>query len=92
MLAAEVSPSSPDFGHLAPMVKATKRELQAIGVTDIPAAAVADSGSWNEQQMDDVVANEHVQVLIPPDAVKRQTPRPGWQGGRYTAMRQASSR
>ena len=68
VLAAEVSASSPDFGHLAPMVKATKRELQAIGVTDIPAVAVADSGYWNEQQMDDVVANEHVQVLIPPDA------------------------
>jgi transposase len=89
VLAAEVSASSPDFGHLAPMVKATKRELRAIGVTDIPAVAVADSGYWNEQQMDDVVANEHVQVLIPPDAGKRQTPRPGWQGGRYTAMRHA---
>ena len=89
VLAAEVSASSPDFGHLAPMVKATKRELQAIGVEEIPAVAVADSGYWNEQQMDDVVANEHVQVLIPPDAGKRETPRPGWQGGRYTAMRQA---
>ena len=28
VLAAEVSASSPDFGHLEPMVKATKRELQ----------------------------------------------------------------
>ncbi len=34
VLAAEVSASSPDFGHLEPMVKATKRELQAIGVTE----------------------------------------------------------
>ena len=58
------------------MVKATKRELQAIGVTDIPAVAVADSGYWNEQQMDHVVADEHVQVLIPSDAGKRQTPQP----------------
>jgi transposase len=81
VLAAEVSASSPDFGHLAPMVKATKRELQAIGVTETPGVAVADSGYWNEQQMDHVVANEHVQVLIPPDAGKRQNPRPGWQGG-----------
>ncbi len=39
--------------------------------------------------MDHVVADEHVQVLIPPDAGKRDTPRPGWQGGRYTAMRRA---
>ena len=89
VLAAEVSASSPDFGHLEPMVKATKRELQAIGVGEIPAVAVADSGYWNEQQMDRVVADEHVQVLIPPDAGKRETPRPGWQGGRYTAMRHA---
>ena len=89
VLAAEVSASSPDFGHLEPMVKATKRELQAIGVSETPAVAVADSGYWNEQQMDHVVADEHVQVLIPPDAGKRETPRPGWQGGRYTAMRQA---
>jgi hypothetical protein len=35
------------------------------------------------------VADEHVQVLIPPDAGKRETPQPGWQGGRYTAMPQA---
>src|SRR5208282_4625513 len=89
VLAAEVSASSPDFGHLKPMVKAAKRELQAIGITETPGVAVADSGYWNEQQMDHVVANEHVQVLIPPDAGKRETPRPGWQGGRYTAMRHA---
>src|SRR5271167_2469169 len=88
VLAAEVTASSPDFGHLEPMIKATKRELQAIGVTETPGVAVADSGYWNEQQMDNVVANEHVQVLIPPDAGKRDTPRRGWDGGRYTSMRE----
>jgi hypothetical protein len=87
VLAAEVTASSPDFGHLQPMVQATKRELKAIGVTETPGVAVADSGYWNEEQIDNVVANEHVQVLIPPDAGKRDTPRPGWHGGRYTAMR-----
>jgi transposase len=89
VLAAEVTASSPDFGHLQPMIEATKRELQAIGVTETPGVAVADSGYWNEEQMDAVVANEHVQVLIPPDAGKRDTPRPGWDGGRYTSMRNA---
>jgi transposase len=89
VLAAEVNASSPDFGHLEPMVKATKRELEAIGVTETPGVAVADSGYWNEEQMDNVVANEHVQVLIPPDAGKRDTPRPGWDGGRYASMREA---
>jgi transposase len=88
VLAAELSASSPDFGHLEPIVKATKRELQALGVTETPGVAVADSGYWNEEQIDNVVANEHVQVLIPPDAGKRDTPRPGWQGGRYTSMRE----
>jgi hypothetical protein len=89
VLAAELSASSPDFGHLEPMVKATKRELEAIGVSETPAVAVADSGYWNEEQMDNVIANEHVQVLISPDAGKRDTPRPGWDGGRYTSMRNA---
>ena len=85
MLADEVSASSPDFGHLEPMVKATKRELQAIGVSETPVVAIADSGYWNEQQIDNVVANEHVQVLIPPDAGKRDTPRPGWRALRIDA-------
>jgi transposase len=88
VIAAEVTASSPDFGHLQPMVEATKRELEAIGVTETPGVAVADSGYWNEEQMDNVIANEHVQVLIPPDAGKRDTPRPGWHGGRYTSMRE----
>jgi len=92
VLAAEVSASSPDFGHLEPMVKATKRELKAIGVTETPGVAVADSGYWNEQQIENVVANEHVQVLIPPDAGKRETPRPGWQGGRYIDAQDTSDR
>jgi hypothetical protein len=31
VLAAEVTVSSPDFGHLEPMVEATNKELEAIG-------------------------------------------------------------
>jgi len=70
VLAAEVSLGSSDFGQLEPMVAATNRELAAIGVIDTPAVAVADSGYWNEQQIDQVV-NMGTQVLIPPDASKR---------------------
>jgi hypothetical protein len=84
VFAAELTASSPDLGHLEPMVKATKRELEAIGVTETPVVAVADSGYWNEEQMDNVISNEHVGVLIPPDAGKRDPPRPGWDGGRYS--------
>ena len=34
-----------------------------------------------------MIANKHVQVLIPPDSGIRESPRPGWTGGRYTWMR-----
>jgi transposase len=86
VLAAEVTLSSPDFGQLEPMVKATRRELAQIGVSDTPGVAVADSGYWHENQIDNVVSNG-TQVLIPPDAGKRDTPRRGWDGGRYAFMR-----
>jgi hypothetical protein len=33
------------------------------------------------------VVNIGTQVLIPPDAGKRNTPRRGWDGGRYAFMR-----
>jgi hypothetical protein len=33
--------------QIVPMVTATKREVQPIGVIDIRAVAVADSGNWN---------------------------------------------
>ena len=33
-----------------------------------------------------MIANKHVQVLIPPDG-SASKPRPGWTGGRYTWMR-----
>lgn len=88
VLAAEITLTSPDFGQLAPMVAATMRELEQIGVTDTPGVAVADSGYWNEEQIDQVIT-AGVQVLIPPDAGKRNTPRPGWNGGRYAFMRNA---
>ena len=74
--AAEVTVSSPDFGQLQPMIEATNRELEAIGVTDTPAVAVADTGYWHEDQIDHVVSNG-TRGLIPPDAGKRDTPRPG---------------
>jgi transposase len=86
VIAAEVTASSPDFGHLQPMIEATNKELEAIGVSETPSVAVADTGYWHEQQMDNVI-NGGTQVLIPPDAGKRGTPRRGWQGGRYAWMR-----
>lgn len=87
VLAAEVTNNTADFGQLEPMVSATKAELEKADISEKPAVAVADAGFWNEEQMDEVVADKHIEVLIPPDAGNRDTPRPGWSGGRYTWMR-----
>jgi Transposase DDE domain len=69
------------------MVTATIGELERAGVTARPETVIADTQYWNEQHMDEVIANKHVQVLIPPDSGTRETPRRGWTGGRYTWMR-----
>ena len=59
VLAAEVTASSPDFGHLTPMVDALLTELEGIGVTETPGVVVADAGYWHEQQMDAVTKRRH---------------------------------
>jgi transposase len=86
VLAAEISVDSPDFGHLEPMIDATACELERAGITDSPQVVVADTGYWHHEQMDSL-AGDGIQVLIPPDAGKRNSARPGWQGGRYEWMR-----
>jgi len=73
------------------MITAAVSELEDAGVTSRPQLALADAQYWNEQHMDQVIADEHMQVLIPPDSGLRRTPRPGWTGGRYAAMRNALS-
>jgi Transposase DDE domain len=86
VLAAEVTASSSDFGHLTPIVDALLAELEAISVTEAPGVVVADAWYWHDDQMDNV-AGGGIPVLIPPDAGDRNTPRPGWTGGRYDWMR-----
>jgi hypothetical protein len=86
VIAAEVNADSPDFGHLQPMVDATQRELAAIGIGDAPSVLLADAGYWHQDQMGNIV-NRGIQVLIPPDAGKRKTARPGCDGGLYSFMR-----
>jgi transposase len=91
VLAAEITNNSTDFSQLDPMVTATLGELERIGVTELPEAIAADAGYWNEQHMDEVVANKRIPVLIPPDKGSRGTPRRGWTGGRYEWMRRVLS-
>jgi transposase len=86
-VAAEITVETGDFSHLAPMVTATLRELDQAGVSAKPQVALADAGFWNEQHMDQVTGEHGIEVLIPPDSGKRDTPRPGWAGGRYAWMR-----
>jgi transposase len=86
IIAAEVTVDSPDFGHLAPMVDATERELSAVGIEALPEVVLADAGYWHHVQMEHLTGRGTI-VLIPPDAGKRKGARPGWDGGLYAFMR-----
>jgi transposase len=92
ILAAEVMTASPDFGHLAPMVAAARRELTAAGVTKLPDVAVADAGYWHLDQINEITG-DGIPVLIPPDSSRRtnKPTRPGWNGGAYDFMRSVLS-
>ncbi len=88
IVAAEVMTASPDFGHLGPMVDATRRELAGAGVATKPDVVVADAGYWHLEQMNAITA-DGIPVLIPPDSTRRRKTgtRPGWNGGAYDFMR-----
>jgi len=66
-------------------------ELERAGIEETPGVAVADAGYWNEEHIDEVTAEHGIQVLIRPDASKRDAPRPGWTGGRFDWMRRVLS-
>src|SRR5215211_5851971 len=87
VLAAEITNASTDFSQLDPMVTATLGELQRAGIDQLPEAVAADAGYWNEQQMDEVVANKHIPVLVAPDKGSRATAKRWLNGGRATWMR-----
>jgi hypothetical protein len=86
VIAAEIAVVSPDFGHLAPMVAAARRELAGAGITDAPKVVLADSGYWHTEQMHQLAA-DGIAALIPPESGLRTTPRPGWNGGYFAFMR-----
>jgi hypothetical protein len=90
VLAAEITNHSSDFGHLEPMVNATRRELAKIGITETPGVLLADAGYWHNEQMDNVTASG-IRLLCPPEAATRKGTRPGWNGGRYAWMRSVLS-
>jgi hypothetical protein len=87
VLAAEITNLNVDWSRLDPMVTAAIAELEQAGVQARPEVALADAQYWNEEHIDEVIANKHVQVLIPPDGSGSGKQRAGWSGGRYTWMR-----
>jgi transposase len=87
VVAAEITNSSTDFSQLDPMVSAMLDELERAGVSQRPEVIAADAGYWNEEHIDEIVANKHIQVLVAPDKGSRGTPRKTWTGGRYDWMR-----
>jgi hypothetical protein len=89
VLAAEITNSNVDWSQLDPMVTATLAELERAGIAGQPETALADAQYWNEEHIDEVIANKHIQVLIPPDGSGSGKQRAGWTGGRYTMMRYA---
>ncbi len=87
VLAAEVTNNNTDWSQLDPMVTAAIAELERAGIAGRAETALADAQYWNEEHIDEVIANKHVQVLIPPDGSGSGKQRAGWSGGRYSWMR-----
>jgi hypothetical protein len=87
VLAAEVTNTSTDFSQLRPLVDAVLGELERAGIPKLPEAIAADAGYWNEQHMDQVVADRHIPVLVAPDRGSRETPRRWLNSGRASWMR-----
>src|SRR5215218_170980 len=87
VLGAEITNNSTDFSQLDPMVTATLDELERAGIDQLPDAVAADAGYWNEQHMDEVVANKHIPVLVAPDKGTRGTPQRWLTSGRASWMR-----
>jgi transposase len=86
VIAAEVSTEPVDFSALEPLMSAAHRELEQAKAPARPQVAIADTGFWNEQQMDRLAA-DGIAVLVPPESGKRKGQRRGWSGWRYAWMR-----
>jgi hypothetical protein len=65
VIAAEVTIDSPDFGHLEPMIRAARSDLDYAGVTERLQVVLADAGYWHQVQMQRLMS-DGLQVLIPP--------------------------
>jgi hypothetical protein len=87
VLAAETTNTSTDFSQLDPMVTATLDELERAGIDQLPETVAADAGYWNEQHMDEIVADKHIPVLVALDKGTRGTPKRWLNSARASWMR-----
>jgi hypothetical protein len=87
ILAAEISLTAADFGHLEPMLDRALTHLSGHGITEQPEAVVGDAGYWHTQQIQ-AIADRGIDVLVPADGAAREGTRPGWENGLYEQMRE----
>jgi hypothetical protein len=87
ILAAEISLTAADFGHLEPMLDRALTHLSRHGITEQPEAVVGDAGYWHTQQIQ-AIADRGIEVLVPADGAAREGKRPGWENGLYEQMRE----
>jgi hypothetical protein len=87
ILAAEISLTAADFGHLEPMLDRALAHLSRHEITAQPEAVVGDAGYWHTQQIQ-AIADRGIEVLVPPDGAAREDKRPGWENGVYEQMRE----
>jgi Transposase DDE domain len=87
IVGADVITGGNERHRLAPMASAANAELEAAGIDDRPAVALADAGYWNGEQITALQA-KGIQVLVPPDANTRRAPSKIRRGGRYQRMRE----
>jgi len=86
VVAAELTEGSSDGGQLQPMLETARDELAAAGITQHPAAAVADSGYWSSSQVR-ALTQTGIRVLVPPDGHTGNRRKDQRLGGLYDQMR-----
>ena len=90
VLAAEITTSPRTFHSLTRWSPRPSTSYSAAGIDQPPEAVAADAGYWNEQHMDEVVANKHIPVLVAPDKGTRGIPKRWLTSGRaYVDARRA---
>jgi transposase len=87
ILAAEISLTAADFGHLEPMLDRALAHLRRHEIAEQPEAVVGDAGYWHTQQIQ-AIADRGIEVLVPPDGAARDGKRPGWEDGLFEKMRE----